>query len=91
VPVPVPVAVAEKVTGVPAHTVVTGLAAMVTAGVNTGFTAILIVLDVAEAAVKQVDPLILIEQVTISPLTSVEDVNVFAALVCTGLPLTKKV
>jgi len=89
--VPVLAGVAVKVTGVPAQTGPAGLAAKATVGVRFGFTAIVMVLDTAVFDVKQVPPLILMEQEIISPFTRLDEVKLFTALLCTGFPFTRKV
>jgi len=91
VPAPVLLAVAVKVTGVAAHTGPVGLTASINAGLRFGFTAIVIVLDVAVFDVKQVPPLIAIEQETVFPFDNVEALKVLEELLCTGFPLTEKV
>lgn len=63
------VGVAVKVTDVPAHIALPGLAAMLTAGVMLAFTVIVIPLLVAVAGEAQV-ALLVITQVTILPLTN---------------------
>jgi len=88
VPVPVLAAVAVNVMGVAAQTGPAGLAAKTTAGVKLGFTAMLMAFDDAVLAVKQVPPLTVIAQVTLFPFTSVDEVYVLAALLCTGVPST---
>jgi hypothetical protein len=65
--------VAVNVTGVPEQIAPDGEAAMLTDGVTLAFTAIVIVFDVAVFVVKQVPPLIVITQITWSPLASVLD------------------
>jgi len=82
---------AVNVTGTVAQIGPAGLAANTTAGVRLGFTAILIVLDAAVLAVRQVPPAIVMVQVTVLPFAKLEVVKVFDALFCTGLPLTRKV
>jgi len=72
--------VAVKVTGVPAQTGPAGLTVIVTAGVWFGFTLTGIVLEAAVFIVRQVPPLILIVQETISLLANVEEVKLFVAL-----------
>jgi len=90
VPPPVLFAAAVKVTGVPEQIFPGGLAVMFTDGVRFGFTAIVMVFEVAEVEVRQLPPVIVISQVTVFPLASVELVCVLDALFCTEVPLTLK-
>jgi hypothetical protein len=60
---------AVNVTDVPAHIVLPGLADILTAGTNTGFTVIVMPVPVAVAVVTQA-ALLVSTQVTISPFTS---------------------
>jgi hypothetical protein len=62
-----------NVTGVPAQIAPEGEAAIVTVGVTFAFTVIVIVFDVAAFVAKHVPPLIVITQITWSPLASVLD------------------
>jgi hypothetical protein len=62
-----------NVTGVPAQIAPLGEAAMLTVGVTFAPTVIVIVFDVAVFVVKQVPPLIVITQITWSPLARVLD------------------
>jgi len=86
VPVPVLAGVAVNVTGVLAHTGPAGLAAIATVGVMPGFTTIVMVLDAAVFDVKQVAPLIVIEQEMIVPLVRTDEVKLLVAPLCTGFP-----
>ena len=67
-------AVAVKVTGVPGHMVADGTAAIVTEGVRFGFTAMVIILEVAVLEVKQVPQVTVISQETVLPLIRVAEV-----------------
>lgn len=84
--VPPFVGVAVNVTDVPAQIVVL-VAVIETAGVNTGFTAILIAFDVAGEPIKQEVALEVISTVTEAPLVSVV-VKVEAVCPATGFPFT---
>ena len=66
--------VAVKDTGVQGHIAPEGIAAIVTEGVILGFTAIVMVLEDAVLAVKQVPPLTIISQETVLLLARVEEV-----------------
>ena len=66
--------VAVKVTGVPGHMAADGTAAIVTKGVILGFTVIVITLEDAVLAVKQVPPLTVISQETVLELASEAEV-----------------
>ena len=61
--------VAIKVMLVPAHCAPVGVGAILTVGVNSGFTVLVMLLDVAVADEGQV-ALVVITQVTICPLVS---------------------
>jgi hypothetical protein len=65
--------VAVNVTGVPAQIAPLGEAAIATDGVTFAFTVIVIVFDVAVFVLRHVPPLIVITQITWSPLASVLD------------------
>ncbi len=81
---------AVKLTMVPVQICPAGFAETRTAGVTFGFTCIAMVLDAAVAEVRQVPPLIVISQVTTSPLISVELLNDPNAPFCTLIPFTLK-
>lgn len=83
-------AVAVKVTDVPVQIGPAGFAVIFRLGMEFGFTTIEMILEDVVVAVKQVPPVIVISQVTVLPLASVEVVNVLEALFCTLLPLTLK-
>lgn len=63
---------------------------MFTIGVRFGLTVIVMVLELAEVEVRQLPPAIVISQVMVFPLASVELVNVFDAPFCTLTPFTLK-
>ena len=75
-------AVAVNVTDVPAQIGPDGDAAMLTVGVTYAFTVIVIVFDVAVVDVKQVPPVMVISQVTVLPLASVDVVYTFDDVFC---------
>ena len=83
------VGVAVKVTEVPAH-IVADDATIPAVGVTVALMVIVMVLEEAVVAVKQVPPITLISQVTVLPFASVVEVNVLEALLCTLVPFTLK-
>ena len=66
--------VAVKVTGVPGQIEPGGAAVILTEGVMLGFTVIVIILEDAVLAVKQVPPLTVISQETVFELASEAEV-----------------
>ena len=79
-----------KFTDVPSQIAPGGFAVILRVAAEVVFTTIEMILEDVVVAVKQVPPVIVISQVTVLPLASVEVVNVLEALFCTLLPLTLK-
>lgn len=79
-----------KFTDVPAQIAPGGFAVILRVAAEVVFTEIVIVLEAAVVAVKQIPPVTVISQVIVLPFTSAVEVNVFEVLLCTLVPFTLK-